>query len=341
MRASLNLWLQRLNRALAFSFLAIAVSGCANVGVGADPLPSWSEGANKQAILAFVDKVTRDGSPDYVAPAKRIAAFDNDGTLWSEYPQYVQILFMFDQVKAAAPRHPEWAGNPVFKALMANDMQALSAAGDKPLLDLLAQANSAMTVEQYDTAVRQWLVTARHPTLNRPYTELVYQPQLELLDYLRSKGFKTFIVSGGSVEFMRPWSQAVYGIPPEEVVGSLQSLKFEQLNGQPVLMREPAFAFFNDGPEKPVGIEQHIGQRPILAFGNSDGDREMLEYVAAGTGPRLMLLVHHDDAAREFAYDRGAKVGALDKAWDEALRNNWLVVSMKSDWKQIFPDAKK
>jgi len=303
-------------------------------------LPSWADGPNKQAIVAFVEDVSREGSPNHVPPPERIAAFDNDGTLWTEYPQYTQIEFMLAQVRAAAPQHPEWANNPVFKALVAKDEKALAGLGGKPLLELLLQANSGMTTDDYDKRIRQWLATARHPTLDRPYSELVYQPQLELLAYLRAKGFKTFIVSGGTLDFMRPWSQAVYGIPPEQVVGSTQNVKFEQQNGQPVLMREPKFEFMDDGPGKPVGIYKHIGQRPILAFGNSDGDQQMLQYTAAGPGRRLMLLVHHDDAAREFAYDRNSKVGKLDKAWDEAVERKWLVVSMKNDWKKIFPERK-
>ncbi|WP_213955378.1 HAD family hydrolase [Variovorax sp. dw_954] len=317
--------------------VALLLAGCASVAGGGDPLPSWNDGPAKKAIVAFVDDVTRDGSPGFVPPAQRIATFDNDGTLWAEQPIYTQFAFMIDQVNAAAPKHPEWANNPVYKALAANDLRGALAGGEKPLLELLVQGNSGMTVDEYDKAVRQWLATARHPVLKRPYIETVYQPQLELLAYLRAKGFKTFIVSGGTMEVMRPWSQAVYGIPPEQVVGSSQGVKFD---GNGALMREPSLAFLNDGPGKPVGIYMHIGQRPILAFGNSDGDLQMLQYTVAGPGRSLALLVHHDDAAREFAYDRTSPFGKLDKAWDEAVRRNWVVVSMKNDWKRVFADPK-
>ena len=306
-----------------------------------DALPSWNDGPNKQAIVNFVANVAREGSASYVPPAERIATFDNDGTLWNEYPQYVQLAFMLDQVKAAAPKHPEWAGNPVFKALVTKDEKALAALGEQPLMALLVQANSGMTVDEYDKTIRQWIATARHPTLKRLYTDLVFQPQIELLSYLRANGFKTFIVSGGTLEFMRPWSAAVYGVPPENVVGSSQAVRLETRDGKVNLVREPTFEFNDDGPGKPMGIYMHIGQRPILAFGNSDGDQQMLEYTADGIGQRLVLLVHHDDAEREFAYDRVSRVGKLDKALDEATEKKWLLVSMKRDWKTIFPEAGK
>ncbi|MEJ8856332.1 HAD family hydrolase [Variovorax robiniae] len=322
--------------AFAAACVALLLAGCASVP-GGDPLPSWNDGPAKKAIVSFVDDVTREGSPGFVPPAQRIATFDNDGTLWAEQPMYTQFAFMIDQVKAAAPRHPEWANNAVYKALAANDLRGALAGGEKPLLELLVQGNSGMSVDEYDKSVRQWLATARHPVLKRPYIETVYQPQLELLAYLRAKGFKTFIVSGGTMEVMRPWTQAAYGIPPEQVVGSSQGIKFDN-NG--VLMREPSLAFLNDGPGKPVGIYMHIGQRPILAFGNSDGDLQMLQYTVSGPGRSLALLVHHDDAAREFAYDRTSPFGKLDKAWDEAVRRNWVVVSMKNDWKRVFAQPK-
>jgi len=327
---------------LTMALLAWGLSGCAaGTGVSGDPLPSWNDGAAKQAIVAFVDDVTRDGSPNFVPPAQRVATFDNDGTLWVEQPIYTQFAFMIDQVKVAAPRHPEWASNPVYKAIAANDMKGALAQGEKPLLQLLLQANSGMSVDDYRKAIDQWLATARHPTLKRPYTEAIYKPQVELLAYLRAKGFKTFIVSGGTMEFMRPWTQAAYGIPPEQVVGSTQGLKYD--TGSGLLMREPNLFFNDDGPGKPVGIEMHIGQRPILAFGNSDGDLQMLQYTMAGPGKRLALLVHHDDAQREFAYDRQSPFGKLDKALDMAQRNQgqgWVVVSMKADWKTVFPETK-
>ena len=317
---------------LIAGFVALGAAGCASFSP-TDPLPSWADGPARQAILDFVDDVTRDGSPNYVAPAQRIAAFDNDGTLWVEQPMYTQFAFMIDQVKAAAPRNPQWADNAVYKALAANDLQGALAQGEKPLLDLLIQANSGMSVDDYDRTVRQWFATARHPTLKRPYTETVYQPQLELMRYLRAKGFKTWIVSGGTMEVMRPWSQEIYGIPPEQVVGSSQGIVFD---GK-VLMRQPTMHFIDDGPGKPVGIYMQIGQQPILAFGNSDGDLQMLQYTTNGSGRRLGLLVHHDDAEREFAYDRQSPFGKLDKALDEAPKRNWVIVSMKKDWKQIFP----
>jgi phosphoglycolate phosphatase-like HAD superfamily hydrolase len=266
----------------------------------------------------------------------RIAVFDNDGTLWSEQPLYFQFLFMLDQLKAAAPKHPEWNDNPAFKALVAHDREVLAKLGPKPVLELLAVANSGMTVGEYDRTIREWLAKQRHPRFKRPYTDLVYKPMQELLAYLRANGFRTFIVSGGAVEFMRPWAQKAYGIPPEQVIGSQQDVKFEMKDGKPVLTREPRFAFIDDGPGKPVGIYRHIGKRPIAAFGNSDGDLQMLQATAAGQGRSLALIVHHDDAHREFAYDRQSSVGRLDKALDEAKTNNWIVVSMKSDWKRIF-----
>jgi phosphoglycolate phosphatase-like HAD superfamily hydrolase len=262
--------------------------------------------------------------------------FDNDGTLWSEQPIYVQFAFMIDQLRAAAPQHPEWQSNPAFKALMAQDKKALAEIGQKPVLELLSVANSGMTVGEYDQSIRNWLQSARHPQLKRPYTELVYAPMQELLVYLRANGFKTFIVSGGSVEFMRPWAEQAYGIPPEQIIGSQQDVSFAMRDGRPVLTRAPRFVFIDDGPGKPIGIYRQIGRRPIAAFGNSDGDLQMLQVTAAGEGRRLMLLVHHDDAEREFAYDRQSHVGKLDKAWNEAQAGNWIVVSMKSDWKKVF-----
>ncbi len=299
-------------------------------------LPSWNEGQAKAAIVTFVRAVTDRKSRDYVPPADRIAVFDNDGTLWSEQPLYFQFVFMLDQLRAAAPQHPEWQDNPAFQALAAGDREALAKLGPKPVLELLGVANSGMTAAEYDRTIREWLATQQHPRFKRPYTDLVYKPMQELLAYLRANGFKTFIVSGGSVEFMRPWVEKAYGIPPEQVVGSQQDVKLEMKDGKPVLVRAPKFAFVDDGPGKPVGIYRHIGKRPIAAFGNSDGDLEMLQVTAAGEGRRLAVIVRHDDADREFAYDRDSSVGRLDKALDEAKVNHWVVVSMKSDWKRIF-----
>jgi phosphoglycolate phosphatase-like HAD superfamily hydrolase len=299
-------------------------------------LPSWSEGAAKQGIIQFVNSVTRKAGKDFVPEAERIAVFDNDGTLWTEQPLYTQFVFMVDQLKAAAPQHPEWKDNPAFKALMAQDRKALAEIGLKPILELLGAANSGMTVAAYDQAIREWLAQAQHPRFKRRYTDLVYRPMQEVMAYLRANGFKTFIVSGGSVEFMRPWAEEAYGIPPEQIVGSQQEVKFAVVDGKPVLTRGPRFSFIDDGPGKPVGIYEYIGRRPVAAFGNSDGDLQMLQITAAGPGRRLIVLVHHDDAEREYAYDRHSQVGKLDKAWDEAKAKGWIVVSMKSDWKQVF-----
>lgn len=307
------------------------------VPVGAEPLPSWNDGPSKQAILVFVDAVTNKGSKDFVPEAERIAVFDNDGTLWSEQPLYVQFAFMLDQLRAVAPKHPEWKNDRAFNALMRKDRKALAEIGQQPILELLAVANSGMAVGEYDQSIRDWLERARHPRLKRRYTELVYAPMQELLAYLRAHNFKTFIVSGGSVEFIRPWAEQAYGVPPEQVIGSQQDVSFAMRDGKPVLTRSPTMAFVDDGPGKAVGIYRQIGRRPIAAFGNSDGDLQMLQVTAAGEGRRLMLLVHHDDGEREFAYDRDSHIGRLDKAWDEAKAANWIVVSMKSDWKRIFP----
>jgi phosphoglycolate phosphatase-like HAD superfamily hydrolase len=286
--------------------------------------------------VSFVQAVTDKAGKDYVAPEQRVATFDNDGTLWCEQPLYFQLVFMLEQVRAAADRHPEWKDNPVFKAIMAHDQSELTKMSHKPVLALVGIANSGMTVDEYDDSIRGWLAAAQHPRFKRPYTDLVYQPMQELLVYLRANGFKTFIVSGGSIEFMRPWVEKAYGIPPEQVVGTVSKVEFETKDGKPVLRRKAKLDFVDDGPGKPVGIYRSIGRRPIAAFGNSDGDLQMLQFTAAGPGQRLMLLVHHDDAEREYAYDRKSNVGKLDRAWDEAKKRNWIVVSMKSDWKKIF-----
>jgi phosphoglycolate phosphatase-like HAD superfamily hydrolase len=299
-------------------------------------LPSWNEGDAKARIVTFVQAVTGEKNKDYVPPVERIAVFDNDGTLWSEQPLYFQLVFMLEQVKASASKHPEWKDNPAFKALMAHDQKELMKMSHRPLLALVGVANSGMTVEAYDRSIRDWLATAQHPKFKRPYTDLVFQPMQELLAYLRDNGFKTFIVSGGSVEFMRPLAEKAYGIPAEQIIGSQQEVEYKVRDGKPVLVRGAKFAFVDDGPGKPVGIYRSIGRRPIAAFGNSDGDLQMLQFTAAGDGRRLALIVHHDDAEREFAYDRQSHIGKLDKTWDEAKANNWIVVSMKSDWKRIF-----
>jgi haloacid dehalogenase-like hydrolase len=306
----------------------------------ADPLPSWNDTAPKHAIVSFVEKVTKEGSPDFVPPAERIAVFDNDGTLWSEQPMYFQLAFAIDQVKTLAPQHREWKEKEPFKSVLAGDLKGLAAGGEHALMELVLATHTGNTTEGFEEIVRDWVATAKHPKTGRLYTEMVFQPMLDLLAYLRANGFKTFIVSGGGIEFMRPWTERVYGIPPEQVIGSSIKTKYELRDGKPVLVRLPELNFIDDKAGKPVGINQHIGQRPIAAFGNSDGDQQMLEWTTAGSGPRFALIVHHDDAEREFAYDRASHVGKLDKAWDEAKAKSWTVVSMKDDWAAIFPPAK-
>jgi hypothetical protein len=319
--------------ALVFVVLAIAQT--------ADPLPSWNDGNAKLSIIAFVAKVTKEGSPDYVPPAERIATFDNDGTLWAEQPMYFQLIFALDRVKALAPQHPEWKDNEPFASLLKGDVKTALAGGEHSILEIVMATHAGMTTEEFDKDVKNWLATAKHPTTKRPYTEMVYQPMLEVLAYLRANGFKTFIVSGGGIEFMRPWTEKVYGIPPEQVVGSSIKTKFEMRDGKPVLVRFPELNFLDDKGDKPVGIQQYIGRRPIAAFGNSDGDLQMLQWTTAGQGPRFALYVHHTDAKREWAYDRESSIGRLDKGLDEAQAKGWTVVDMKQDWKVIYPLVKK
>ncbi|WP_072376553.1 HAD family hydrolase [Hyphomicrobium sp. NDB2Meth4] len=303
----------------------------------ADALPSWNDGAAKRAIVAFVEKVAKPGTPDFVEPAKRIAVFDNDGTLWSEQPMYVQLAFLFDRVRALAPQHPEWKDKQPYKAALEGDLKALGETGMRGLTELTAATHAGMSAEEFEEIVTQWLATARHPKFDRPYTELVYQPMLELMSYLRYNGFKTFIVSGGGIDFIRPWAEKTYGIPPEQVVGSSIEVKYETKDGESTLVRLPELRFVDDKAGKPVGIHFHIGRRPIAAFGNSDGDLEMLAYTTAGSGLRFGLLVRHDDSEREYAYDRDSLFGKLDKALDEAKARGWTVVDMKRDWKTVFP----
>ncbi len=302
-----------------------------------DPLPSWAEGATKSAIIQFAQSVTKKGGKDYVPPEDRIATFDNDGTLWVEYPMYTQVLFTFDRVKELAPRHPEWKTKQPFKALLEGDMKTVGASGMKGLMEIVMATHSGMTAAEFEKTASNWLATHKQSRFKRPYTECVYQPQLELLAYLRANGFKTFIVSGGGIQFMRPWTEKVYGIPPEQVVGSSVVTEFQVKAGKPVLVRMPKIDFINDKAGKPVGIYEHIGRRPILAFGNSDHDMQMIQYTKAGDGLRLGLFVHHTDAEREYAYDRKSHVGKLDKVLDMAEANGWIIVDMKRDWKQIFP----
>jgi phosphoglycolate phosphatase-like HAD superfamily hydrolase len=307
-----------------------------------DPLPSWNDTAPKKAVVAFVEKVTKEGSPDFVPVAERIATFDNDGTLWAEQPIYFQFAFAIDRVKALAPQHPEWKKQQPFAAALSGDKNALIASGQKGLMQIMAVSHSGMSTEEFARIVTKWFETARHPRFNRPYTDLVYQPMLELLAYLRTNGFKTFIVSGGGVEFIRVFADKSYGIPPEQVVGSSAVTKYQfAADGKPELFREAKILFIDDGPGKAEGINTFIGRRPIMAFGNSDGDQQMLEWTAAGANARFELIVHHDNAEREWAYDRKSHIGKLDKAWDEATAKGWTVVSMKDDWKTIFPPAVK
>lgn len=301
-----------------------------------DPLPSWNDGKAKQSIITFVERVTTQGSPDYVVPAERIATFDNDGTLWCEQPMYVQAFFALDRIKQMAPQHPEWKDKEPFASVLKGDMNSALAGGEHAVAALMAATHSGMTTEEFEKNVMDWITTARHPKTGQPFTDMVYQPMLELLTYLRANGFKTFIVSGGGIEFMRPWAERVYGIPPEQVVGTSGGLKFEMRDGVPVILKTPELVLNDDKEGKPVGIQRHIGRRPIAAFGNSDGDLQMLQYTAAGSGPRFCLYIHHTDAEREYAYDRESHVGKLDKGLDEAAAKGWTVVSMKDDWKTIF-----
>jgi phosphoglycolate phosphatase-like HAD superfamily hydrolase len=302
-----------------------------------DPLPSWNEGSAKKAILEFVAAVTDKSGKDYVTPAERIATFDNDGTLWVEYPMYTQVLFAFDRVKQLAPQHPEWKTKQPFKALLEGDMKTVGAAGMKGLMEIVMASHSGMSAVEFEKTVKKWLATHKQPKFQRLYTECVYQPQLELLAYLRANKFKTFICSGGGMAFMRPITQKAYGIPPQQVVGSSVVTEFQMKDGKPVLVRMPKIDFINDKAGKPVGIYQHIGQRPILAFGNSDSDMQMIQYTKAGDGLRLGLFLHHTDAKREYAYDRKSHIGTLDKVLDMASDNDWIIVDMKKDWKQVFP----
>ena len=318
--------------------IAVVVICCGTSAWASDPLPSWNDGPTKQAILEFVEKVTKEGGQDFVPRLERIATFDNDGTLWCEQPMYFQVLFAFDRIKATAEQHPEWTDKEPYKSVLAGDMKGLAAAGEKGLLEIVGATHSGMTIDEFHAIVREWMRTARHPRFHRPYDECIYRPMHELLVYLRANEFKTFIVSGGGVEFMRPWVEQAYGIPPEQVVGSSGVVKFEMREGRPVLLKEPKVEFVDDGPGKPVGINRFIGRRPIMAFGNSDGDLQMLQWTTAGSGARFGLVVHHTDAEREYAYDRESKIGRLDKAWDEAIAKGWTIVDMKRDWKQVFPN---
>jgi phosphoglycolate phosphatase-like HAD superfamily hydrolase len=322
------------------SLILICIAATA---VAADPLPSWNDGTNKSAILAFVANATDEGSPGFVPEPERVATFDNDGTLWAEQPVYFQLLFALDRIKAMAPEHPEWKTTPPFSDVLAGDMKAVMAGGQEGLAKIIAASHADMTAEEFAQSVRDWIAEARHPTTGLPYTGMVYQPMLELLAYLRANGFKTYIVSGGGIDFMRVFSESVYGIPPEQVVGSQLDARFEMQDGVPTVVKEGKLVFIDDKAGKPVGIYRHIGRRPLFAGGNSDGDQPMLEYTTVPRGPddttpRLGLIVHHTDAGREWAYDRDSHIGNLDTALDDAAQRGWLVVDMKKDWKRIYPE---
>lgn len=320
------------------SGLALGLAIAAPVHAQDDPLPSWNDGETKSAIIAFVKSVTTEGSADFVDAGDRIATFDNDGTLWVEQPMYTQLAFAFDRVKDMAKDHPEWKTTQPFQAVLEGDTKALAAAGEKGLLEIVAATHSGMSTDAFEKLTQDWLSTARHPKFDKPYTQLVYQPMLELLGYLQDNDFKTFIVSGGGIEFMRPWTEEVYAIPPAQVVGSSITTEFKMVDDKPVLLRTDKIDFIDDGPGKPVGINSHIGNRPIAAFGNSDGDLQMLQYTCLADGPGFCLYVHHTDAEREYAYDRDSTFGKLDKGLDAAATHGWTVVDMSRDWKTVFGD---
>jgi phosphoglycolate phosphatase-like HAD superfamily hydrolase len=320
--------------------IALTVLAAVSSQAPSDPLPSWNDSASKKAILDFVGRVTRSGGPDFVPAAERIAVFDNDGTLWAENPMYFQVLFAFDRVHELASKHPEWKEQQPFKGVLERDMKAVAAAGEKGLVQIIAATHLGNTTEEFADIVSKWITTARHPTTKKLYTEMVYQPMLEVLTYLRANGFKTYITSGGGVEFMRPWVERVYGIPPEQVVGSRAKVKYDVRNGTPVLVRQSEIDLVDDGPGKPVGIHQVIGRRPIMAFGNSDGDFQMLEWTTSGKGPRFGFIVHHTDEKREWAYDRQSPVGRLVRGLDEASKRGWVIMDMKQDWKVIYTGDK-
>jgi len=306
-------------------------------GIVSDPLPSWNEDASKKAIIDFVTKTTQEGSVDFIPVADRIACFDNDGTLWSEQPLYFQFIFALDRVKALAPQHPEWKNTQPFKALLKGDMKTVMAGGEKALVQIVMTTHAGMTTEEFEKIVKDWMATSIHPKTGKHYNEMIFQPMIELLDYLRANGYKTFIVSGGGVDFMRPWVEQAYGIPPDQVVGSSGKLKYEvKEDGIPVLIKIPELNFIDDKEGKPAGIHQYIGKRPVFTAGNSDGDYEMLQWTSTATGyPRFGMIVHHTDSVREWKYDRGSHIGKLERGLDDASKYNWVIVDMKNEWKEL------
>ncbi|MDF7658699.1 HAD family hydrolase [Erwiniaceae bacterium L1_54_6] len=334
----MNIIVRRAGKQIWVIALALCVFFALQNAYAATDLPSWNNSSAREKIIAFVQKVTHEGDAGYVKPEQRIAVFDNDGTLWTEQPAYVQLVYLIDRIKTLAPQHPEWKDKQPFKGILENDLHAVAATGNQGLMAIEHAADAGMTTDAYQANVLDWLAAARDPRFKRPYTELVYQPMLELLNYLRANGFKTYIVSGGGADFMRPWTEKVYGIPPEQVIGSTDNITFERdKQGHPQLIKQGAINFIDDGENKPVAIHRYIGRMPIFAFGNSDGDLPMLQYVSSGPGSRLVLYLHHDDADREYAYDRKSSFGKLDKGLDEARAKGWPVVSMKTDWKVVFP----
>lgn len=319
----------------AASVLAMSLSG--GVANADDEMLSWADSAPRQAIFAFVEKVTKEGSEDFVPADERIAVFDNDGTLWAEMPLYSQLFFAVDRVKALSNQHPEWTTKEPFASLLKGDMHAALAGGEKAILEIVMASHAGMTSTEFSDIVEDWIGSAKHPVKKRAYTKMVYQPMLEMLAYLRANGFKTFIVSGGGIEFMRPWAEKVYGVPPEQVIGSSIKTKFELKDGVPTLVRLAELNFIDDKEGKPVGINQHIGRKPVISVGNSDGDLQMMQWTCDRPGPSLCVYVHHTDAEREWAYDRKSSVGQFDKALDEATAKGWIIVDMKKDWQTVFP----
>lgn len=334
--------IKQLGAAVLLSVCGLAMT--ATVHAVTDPLPSWKDNATKTSITDFVERVTKEGSPEFIAPAERIATFDNDGTLWSEQPLYFQGIFAVDRIRAMSKDHPEWRNEEPFKSAIAGDMHGLMATGMEGLAKIIAASHANMTSEEFSTSVQKWLETAKHPTTNKPFTDMVYQPMLELLDYLRANHFKTFIVSGGGIDFMRVFAEEVYDIPPEQVIGSTIDAKFELRDGIPTIIKTPKLILNDDKVGKPVGIYRHIGRRPVFAAGNSDGDLQMLQYTTIAHSerdktPRFGLIVHHTDGKREWAYDRKSHIGQLDKALDEAKQRGWTVVDMQKDWRKVYPDS--